>query len=156
MGQVNFAQDLYNWDNEDNILNFMQVYVDNNFLLLNNNDFEKQILEHIKNYRLFTPNNGHDCFPPDYFSESYNCMFDVLRINATEETYITKKNKVKTKNPAKIEEREIIKSYEDIGVYGSPYFNLLIDIPGEPTYFKYKTQAQRVIEDHISKIPTWK
>lgn len=155
MGHVNFRQDLYNWDNEDNILNFMQLYVDNNVKFLNNNDFEKQILDHLKNYLCFTANNGHDCPPPDYYSDSLDCMFDVLRINATEETYITKKNKIKTKNPEKSKEREIAKFYESVGFFGKPYCHTLIDVPGEPSFDKYLTQARRTINDHISKIPLW-
>ena len=150
MGKVNFEQGLYNWDKEDNIFNIMQIYADNNYLLLNNNDFEKQILENIKNIDVFTANYGHDSLPPDYYSDSLNCMFDVLRINATEDTQ-NRKN-----NPAKKQEREIIKTYERIGIYDKPYMNLLVDVRGEPTFIKYKKQAQRVIGEHISKISIWK
>lgn len=154
MDGFNLRQNLYDWDKEDNILNFMQMYVDSSVKLLNDNAFEKEVLENIKNYRAFTPNNGHECLPPDYYSDSIGCMFDVLRINATEEV-ITKGKKAKTKNPAKIKERETIKSFEKIGFYDSPYCHLLVDVVGDPSFEKYRKQAQRVITDHISKTPIW-
>lgn len=154
MGNVDFKNNLFNWDDENGILNSMQLYVDDRFLLVNDNAFEKHILENIKNHRLFTQNNGHDCPPPDYYSDSLDCMFDVLRINATEETDdVTGK----TWNPAKIAERKSIEFFKDVGFYGNPYMHLITEVHGgKPTYEKYSTQAKRVIANHIQKIPVWK
>jgi hypothetical protein len=79
--------DVFNYDKEQNILSLMLMYMSTNtdeILLLNDNDFERKILQYIRNYKSFTENNGHDCPPPDFYSDEFSCMFDVLRVNDAE------------------------------------------------------------------------
>ena len=91
---------IFDFDNEQNILNYLLRYTEQ-VLLSNGNSFEKKILRYIKDIDSFTSNNGHGDLPPDYYSDRYSVMFDVLRINDTE---VNKKY-----NPIKIEERKMRK-----------------------------------------------
>lgn len=162
----NHISDMFNFDNEQNILNLMLMYMNtDDVLLLNDNDFERKILRYIKNVGSFTQNNGHDCPPPDYYSDEFSCMFDVLRINDSE---VKKKN-----NPVLAKEKKAKKEFEnalkeelekdggDEDVLNSPYLQIMYiaDSSGninEHSYPNYKRQAQRVIGEHIKKIPLWK
>lgn len=161
MDEVDFGKNIFDFDKEDNILNCMLMFMEpkDNILLFNNNEFERQVLKYFQEYRAFTPNAGHDCLPPDYYSDTLSCMFDVMRVNATEE------NKT---NPVKKEERKIINSYRNMkyddnddtkvfNAYDADNIHVLIDVDGMgiSTYEKYKKQAKRVIENHIHKIPIW-
>ncbi len=148
--------DVFNYDKEQNILSLMLMYMSTNtdeILLLNDNDFERKILQYIRNYKSFTENNGHDCPPPDFYSDEFSCMFDVLRVNDAEVK--------KTYNPIIAQEQQMRKEYQKAGLLDSPFFQVAFEAAAsgdvnEHSFEKYKKQAQRVINSHISKIPLWK
>lgn len=141
---------IFNYDDEQNILN--QVLTASvNTLLLHGNSFERKLLRFFQNAEDFTANNGHEALPPDYYSETYNIMFDVTRINDTEIK--------KGYNPHFIREREmqkkaissrIIKGNETAVIYDAEN-----EEKNEHCYKNYKKMARRVFEDHINKIPKW-
>lgn len=147
--------DIFNFDNEQNILNLMLMYFNmgmNDVRLFKENSFERKILRFIQNIRSFTENNGHDCPPPDYYSDEFSCMFDVLRINDSEVK--------KTYNPIISQEQQMRKEYKKEGLLDSPYFQVAFEAAtsgdvNEHSFPKYKKQAQRVIKEHIDKIPLW-
>ena len=143
--------DIFDFDNEQNILNYLLTRT-NQTLLLRGNSFEKKILRYIKDIKSFTSNNGHGDLPPDYYSDKYSIMFDVLRVNDTEVK--------KTYNPLKIEERKIRQLAKEQELLDLPNIAPVLEVD-EPddvnahTYQKYCKQASRTIGEHIRKIPLW-
>lgn len=96
--------------------------------------------------------NGHAALPPDFYSPTYNMMFDVLRINDSEVK--------KTYNPVKMRERKIHdKIMAEYGDILSQDFELAVisetDKLNEHTYKQYVKNARRVIGEHIKKVPLW-
>ncbi len=143
--------DIFNFDNEQNILNYLLIHT-NQTLLLRGNSFEKKLLRYIKDIESFTSNNGHSDLPPDYYSDSYGVMFDVLRINDTEVK--------KTYNPVKIEERKMREQASKLGLLDIPntipvFESVDSDDVNEHSFDKYVKQAKRTIKNHIDKIPLW-
>lgn len=143
--------DIFNFDNEQNILNYLTAHLEQAFLL-NGNSFEKKLLRYFQSIDLFSSNNGHGDLPPDYYSDELSVMFDVLRVNDTEIK--------KTYNPLKIEERKMRNLAKKQGLLNLSNAIPFIDVD-EPddinahTYQKYRKQAHRTIAEHIRKIPLW-
>ena len=143
--------DIFNFDDEQNILNYLMIHIGQN-LLLNGNSFERKLLRCIQNIDSFSSNNGHGDLPPDYYSDELSVMFDVLRVNDTEVK--------KTYNPLKIEERKMRNMAKEQGLLDLPNIKTVIEVD-EPddvnahTYQKYCKQAHRTIAEHIRKIPLW-
>ena len=145
---VRLLMNIFDFDNEQNILNYLLRYTEQ-VLLSNGNSFEKKILRYIKDIDSFTSNNGHGDLPPDYYSDRYSVMFDVLRINDTE---VNKKY-----NPIKIEERKMRKQVLKSGMLDTPNIITVFasDDVNEHSFDKYIKQAKRTIKNHIDKIPLW-
>lgn len=147
--------DMFNYDNEKNILNLMSMYLNNGMhdvKLLNGNSFERKLLRFIQSIDSFTENNGHNCLPPDYYSDNMSCMFDVLRINDSEVK--------KGRNPIIAQEQKMRKEFKNDGLLDSPYFQVAFEANAsgdinEHSFSQYKKQAKRVINEHINKIPLW-
>lgn len=150
-----FNPDMFNFDNEQNILNMMLMYLkspSHDVRMFKGNSFERKILRYIQNVRSFTENNGHDCLPPDYYSDSFSCMFDVLRINDAEIK--------KGRNPIIAQEQKMRKEFKNEGLLDSQYFQVAFEAGtsgdiNEHSFPQYKKQAKRVIQEHIDKIPLW-
>lgn len=147
--------DMFNFDDEKNILNLMLMYL-NNYMhdvhLFKGNSFERKILRFIRNVNSFTENNGHNCLPPDYYSDNFSCMFDVLRINDAEVK--------KGYNPIIAQERKTRKKFEKEELLNSRYFQVVFEAAtsgdiNEHSFPQYKRQSKRVIQEHIDKIPLW-
>lgn len=159
--------DMFNFDKEQNILKLMLMHLDSykdDILLFKGNSFERKVLRYIKKIDSFTENNGHECLPPDYYSDEFSCMFDVLRINDSE---VKKKN-----NPVLAKEKKAKKEFENAlreefgkddeaeTILNSPYLQFIhiadsSEDVNEHSYPNYKKQAQRVIAEHIKKVPIW-
>lgn len=143
--------DIFNFDDEQNILNCLTNHLGQT-LLLKGNSFERKLLRCVQNIDSFSSNNGHGDLPPDYYSDELSVMFDVLRVNDTEVK--------KTYNPLKIEERKMRNLAKEQGLLDLPNIIPVIEID-EPddvyahTYQKYRKQAHRTIQEHIRKIPLW-
>jgi len=150
-----FNPDMFNFDNEENILNLMLMYLKNSthdVRMFKGNSFERRILRFIQNVSSFTENNGHDCLPPDYYSDSFSCMFDVLRINDAEIR--------KGHNPIIAQEQKMRRELKNEGLLDSQYFQVAFEAGtsgdiNEHSFPQYKKQAKRVIQEHIDKIPLW-
>ena len=143
--------DILNFDDEQNILNFLMIHIGRT-LLLKGNSFERKLFRYIQNINLFSSNNGHSDLPPDYYSDELSVMFDVLRVNDTEVK--------KTYNPLKMEERKMRNLAKEQELLDLPNIMPVIEVD-EPddvnahTYQKYRKQAHRTIAEHIRKIPLW-
>lgn len=141
-------------DDEIDAINFIMSGLDHyNVLQYNGNSFNKKILRCIKNLNKFTENNGHDALPPDFYSDEFSCMFDVMRINDSEIK--------KSYNPVKIRERQIEKEIKESGILDAIGFNFTIFInadgdDSEHTLENYIKNSNRVMSEHIKKIDIWK
>ena len=141
----------FNFDNEENIIRLMYDDLSER-LLVHNNSFEQEVFECLNDIDNLKFNNGHNCLPPDCYSNKHNLMFDVMRINDSEVS--------KHKNPIKERERKIINELKQR--YGIDEKNIIVDsqLPGkgydkEHKIDYYLKQYKRVVENHINKIPTW-
>lgn len=100
-------------DKEEDIIGYLTCELKKTTpLLYNGNSFNKKVLRWIKNIEVFKNNSGHDALPPDFYSNEFSCMFDVMRINDSE--------KKKNYNPVKIRER--VMGYMHITVIGAMCF----------------------------------
>lgn len=142
-------------DNEIDALKYIQNGFDIwNILLYNGNSFNKKILRYVKNFDKFTENNGHAALPPDFYSDGFSCMFDVMRINDSEIK--------KTYNPVKIRERNVEKELKKAGILdainpnATVFINSESDNDAEHTIDNYKKNCNRVMSEHIKKIDIWK
>lgn len=141
-------------DNETDIINLIFEHVhSSNVLLYSGNSFSKKILNYIKKIGTFTENNSHSALPPDFYSDEFSCMFDVMRINDSEIK--------KSYNPVKIRERQLEKEIKKSGILDmvSPNPTIFIISEGrddEHSFKNYKKQCNRVMSEHIKKISIWK
>lgn len=138
-------------DKEEDIIGYLTCELkEATPLLYNGNSFNKKVLRWIKNIEVFKNNSGHDALPPDFYSDKFSCMFDIMRINDSE--------KKKTYNPVKIRERVIEKELKDAGVL-QPHMKLIVNSESddlqEHTYEQYKNNCGRVLKQHIAKIDIW-
>lgn len=142
-------------DNEMDIINnILFELCDYNILLYNGNSFNKTILRYVKNLDKFVSNNGHDALPPDFYSDDFSCMFDVMRINDSEIK--------KSYNPVKMRERKAENDIKSSGILDAvnPNANVFINSEsgndGEHTLRNYIKNCNRVMSEHIKKIDIWK
>lgn len=141
-------------DDETDAINFIMSGLDHyNVLKYNGNSFNKKIFRCVKNLNKFTENNGHDALPPDFYSDEFSCMFDVMRINDSEIK--------KSYNPVKIRERQIEKEIKESGILDAIGSNSTIFInadgdDSEHTLENYIKNSNRVMSEHIKKIGIWK
>ena len=142
-------------DSEKNILDEVSVVDCSRIYLMTNSEFEVQIAEILQNYASeLTDNSGHDCLPPDYYSDKHRIMFDVMRINDTE--------KRKSYNPLKIKERGIEKEIKEKfkGVFSDNVLENRLFINAMPdgdydeahNYQQYLKNYRRVLGEHKKKI----
>ena len=136
-------------DNESNIMEYLQLCLSSNQVLLyNGNSLEKKVWHCISDLDALRDNSGHDALPPDYYSSRYSVMFDVMRTNDTEER--------KTYNPKMGREREMEKELKESGILDavSPdvkvYCNSESSNVDEHSYSKYLKQLNRVVSIHLS------
>lgn len=141
------------FDDENDILLFARLNIQCNTVLhFNNNSFNKKVLKCILDETGLIADNGHNAPPPDFYSETHNMMFDVLRINDSEVR--------KSYNPVKIRERECHKEMvRKFSCIAMPNARTLVmpemNNVNEYTYRNYVRNAQRVIGEHVKKIPLW-
>ena len=84
-----------------------------NILQYDGNSFNKKIFRCVQNLDKFTANNGHASLPPDFYSDEFSCMFDVMRVNDSEIK--------KSYNPVKIRERQVEKEIKESGIVNYPH-----------------------------------
>ena len=143
-------------DNEINIINSILDGLDDfNVLQYNSNSFTKKIFRYIQNLDKFVENNNHDSLPPDFYSDEFSCMFDVMRINDSED------ENNKSCNPVKKRERILENDIKKTGILDevSSSSNLFISSENnndsEHTLKKYIKNCDRVMSKHIKKINIW-
>lgn len=142
-------------DNENNILiDIREQLVNNNTLLFPCNSFTRKVYKWLQNSDQFIANNMHSALPPDYFSDFYNSMFDITRINDSE----IRKNYNPVKIREKSLEREIKTNFPDLPSTVELIINSHDDdnYDHDHNYTNYLKNEKRVIQNHINKIDIWK
>lgn len=142
-------------DTEMDVINDIMRGLENyNVLQYDGNALNKKIFNIFKRFDKFTENNGHNALPPDFYSDEYKCMFDVMRVNDSEIK--------KTYNPVKIRERQAENDIKESGILNAIDSNSTIFINSESyddsehTMKKYIKNCNRVMSEHIKKINIWK
>lgn len=102
-------------------------------------------------------NTGHDCLPPDYYSDTLDIMFDVMRVNDSEGR--------KHDNPVFREmsmiKKETAKKIEELGLSDVSVVIPFLEADESVDYDKihkfsyYRKHVSRVVSEHIRKIPIW-
>lgn len=141
-------------DNEGDAINYILHGLDHyNVLQYDGNSFNKKIFRYVQNLDKFTENNGHDALPPDYYSNEFSCMFDVMRVNDSEIK--------KSYNPVKIRERNAEKDLKESGLLDKINPNVTVFVRSESddvrehTMKNYKRNCNRVMSEHIRKLYIW-
>ena len=144
------------YEAEDDILDEISNYHKTDIAPFTKSKLEFDVLDSIHNYKsIFVDNSGHDCEPPDYFSDKAKLMFDVMRINDSE--------KRKSYNPVFIKERKVQKEIREAltgtNIQESALTNGLVinALPDEDydkahNYRQYRRHYLRTIDKHLRQI----
>lgn len=118
---------------------------------LSGNAFSKRIRTCLLDEESLIADNSHSAQPPDFYSDKYSMMFDVLRVNDSEIR--------KSYNPVLMRERnrynELSKKFGDRFTDDAPMFIQVDSVDDKHTYKNYVRQSSRVIGSHIKKLPLW-
>ena len=148
------------YDEENDILEDISFLENKEIWLMTSSSLERTVLRLLRNYKKkLIDNSGHECEPPDYYSNGSKFMFDVMRINDSE--------KRKSYNPMMIKERKIQKELCDELMGGGITFEafnsgLIVNaIPDEDydkahNYKQYFKQFSRTVEKHLKQIENCK
>ncbi|MCM1212252.1 MAG: hypothetical protein NC318_11670 [Blautia sp.] len=111
------------------------------------------------NWKLWTESAGKSDPPPDFYSDKYKCMMEVMRVD--DHSYKNKKGKVV--NPTNIHIRDVEKEIVQSGIMDMfPNAELMInaftDLPTnqDHNYTFYYKSFIRTVKHHIEKIPLYK
>lgn len=116
-------------------------------------------IHNLDNWKLWTESAGKSDPPPDFYSDKYKCMMEVMRVD--DHSYKNKKGKVV--NPTNIHIRNVEKEIEQSGIMDMfPNANLMINaftyLPTnqDHNYTFYYKNFIRTVKHHIERIPLYK
>lgn len=160
-------------DNENNIIEQFQLEqyppVKINFsfgeiIFLYNTQLERKTYEKIANkekWKQWKDSSGKGDPPPDFYSDTYKMMMDVMRVNDNEQKFINGKKEVFVNKEVKAE-RKTLNYIEKMCGGKIPAETVIINtssgLEGEQAhnYQKYKEHFQRIVSKHMEKIPLYK
>lgn len=142
---------------EQEIVENIAACHDSEFLKLGGGSFCHKIIKALHRIDLLVENAGHDCLPPDFYSDKLDIMFDVMRVNDSE--------KKKGYNPvfqemskftAEAESKNRALGLDNVHV-------VFADLEADDNFhydethqFRYyKRQVVRVLKEHIKKLHIW-
>lgn len=106
----------------------------------------------------WTDSSGKDDPPPDFYSDEYQLMMDVMRVDDHER----KNKKGKLYNPTNAHNRDLLHELEEKGILAQfpnaqVFINGQTDLPTfeDHNYTFYRKSFQRVIQKHIESIPIY-
>lgn len=156
---INNPHPVGNWS-EDQIVALLSLLLglkslNNLCKMVGSESFCRRIMKLLQNADRFVNNAGHDCLPPDYYSDEMNIMFDVMRVNDSECR--------KGRNPVMLDLRSIKVDCVP-GRFGPEYhiIDLLPDCDKGLNFDNihrfeyYQRQSLRVISKHVQKLDVWK
>ena len=107
----------------------------------------------------WTDSSGKSDPPPDFYSDEYKLMMDVMRVNDHEQ----KGKKGKLHNPSMAHEKEMYKELEQAGIIeqfpdAKVFLSGCTQLPTyeDHNYDLYRKHFKRVVSDHIDSIPLYK
>ena len=138
------------YDNEVNIINEFNDIDYNDMMFLDEKG--KDIVKKIRNFEDWITSNGKSDPPPDIYSNKYNLMMDIMRVD----DHTSTNEKGKLYNPYRIKEQEKYKEIQrwlkenNIIVKGDIVVNTVTDLPTEEdhSYDKYLSEFSRVVKKH--------
>ena len=156
---MNYKKEPGRLEDENVIIDLIQITEPAETYFVTNSKTEHYIYKAImKEWDVWTLNNGHDRPPPDFYSEAHKLMFDVMRINDSERQIVTTKGKTKKKNPILAKEarimQEIKAAFPDVE-NRNIFINVMPDgnFDESHNYKQYCEHANRVFDSHIKSIP---
>lgn len=153
---------MYYLDSEKSIIKHFQSVNPKSVLLLNENTESIKVFESIhnqENWKQWIESAGKSDSPPDFFSDTYKYMMDVMRVD--DHSYKNKKGKVvnPTNHHIRDVEKEIIQSgIMDLCPNAELIINAYTDLPTDEDHnYKYwYKNFMRVIEHHKKNINLYK
>ena len=152
------------FDNEEEIIDWFQTTVDHSevFFPLCTDDAIR-VFEAVHNQEKWTKwenSSGKDAPPPDFYSNEYGLMMDVMRVD--DHSRMSATNKLI--NPTNKRESELQKELKQSGLLkGLPnvtktFINATTDLPTaeDHNYQFYYTGFERIVKKHIKSIPLYR
>lgn len=151
------------YDNENKIIETFQDEKAKQICIIPQTEDVCQILDCIydkENWRLWKDSSGKGAPPPDFYSEHFKIMMDVMRID--DHAYENSKGKII--NPTLKKENEIYNEIinsdfiKNMNFKGDIIVNAVTDLPSyeDHNYGFYLKNFERVINKHIKSIPLYK
>lgn len=153
-------------ENEEDIIEHLQLFYETELqriaLFPSQNPEIEDILDKVCNqerWHSWINSADKSAPPPDFYSDEFNIMMDVMRVNDHEH----KGKKGKLYNPSMTRERQMYKELEDAGILkqfpnAKVYLNGDTQLPTheDHNYDLYLKCFRRVIQKHIESIPLYK
>lgn len=156
MGEARIVGD---WSNEDDIMDMISSEPEASVVKIGGSSFCHKIFKVLSRPSVLVKNFGHDCMPPDYYSDELSIMFDVMRVNDSEVK--------KGYNPA-YQELSSLRSFVsgELSHYGLDDvgdLNVCLDLSTDngANYDDihqlkyYKRQTLRVLRKHLNQLSVW-
>lgn len=151
------------FDDENIIIELFQNVPKNSIWLLNDDEATRRILESIHckdNWKHWTDSSMNNSPPPDFYSDSYGLMMDVMRIDDhahldSNGKCINPVNQRESKIQKEIKESRLL---EGISKNIRVFVNAVTNLPTieDHNYSFYYSNFQRVLKKHFDSVPLYK
>ncbi len=156
-------------DNETNIIEDFQERQNTNYygeiIFLGESQLAKKVyakISEIKYWCNWINSSGKSDPPPDFYSEKYKLMMDVMRVNDNEQKFINGKKEVFVNREIEAERKasnELEQFLKENNITANKVFiNSNSGLIGDDAhnYQRYKEHFRRVVQEHIDSIPLYK
>lgn len=149
------------FDDERNIIENFQNVSTRETLLITHRQESKKIFESInnkRNWKYWTFSGNKSDPPPDFYSDKYKLMMDVMRVD--DHTHKVKGKLINETNAkeSKIQNELKCNGLKDIFPNANFIVNAITDLPTEKdhSYLWYKESFARVLNEHNNKVELYK
>lgn len=149
------------FDDEDKIISQFQSVNDNEVMFATQSETIEAVYLSIHTEALWNNwinSSGKSDPPPDYYSPKDELMMDVMRVD--DHAFVDKKGKIQ--NPTNAGESKLYKELKESGIKEIfPNAELIVNaktlFPSEQdhNYLFYKSNFERVVSEHIKKLPLY-
>lgn len=150
------------FDNENKIIEYFQMVKPSEVLFPSMTKEAESVFIKVHDriqWKKWTDSSGKDAPPPDFFSDEFLLMMDVMRVD--DHAFINEKGKII--NPTNAKESRLRKELKQSGIYKNIcdkniFINAITDLPTERdhNYDFYLENFRRVVTEHIRKIKLYK
>ncbi len=151
------------YDDENKIIKYFQdIPISSIYFPKMSNELKRVFdkIYFIENWLQWRDSSGKDDPPPDFYSDKFGLMMDVMRID--DHAFVTKKGKII--NPTNAGESRLRKELEDSGILKQfpNCKNIFVTAKTELSteedhnYDFYLSNFERTVKEHIRKIPLYK